>query len=91
MKNSPAGKTVQLVHEKRPELSAEECLTYARVVLERAAGRKRYEIIVLSAEDEVKEQTRREKLRGGRPQKLSSDVRQGSESRKTTIPEAAGN
>jgi hypothetical protein len=89
MKNSPAGKIVQLVHQKRPELSAEECLLYTRLVMNRAAGSKNYRVTVYSAADEPQRRpdfakdfdrilAARRKLSAEHPEKP-----------RTTIPEAA--
>ena len=52
MPDSPLGRAVQTATEKRPELTAEQCLQYARQALHDAAGRRHYKVEILSAKQE---------------------------------------
>ena len=87
MAESPAGRVVELVHAKRPELTPRACLEYARVALGQAAARKRYKIIVWSQAQEAGEQARRQKLRDVRAGKAGLDARRVLETRGMAIPE----
>jgi hypothetical protein len=54
MRESPLGRTVQLVAKKRPELFPEQCLEYAKQALDKAAGPKVYRVNALSAKEEAR-------------------------------------
>ena len=95
MPNSPLGRAVQVTAEKRPEFTPEQCLEYARQALYDAAGRKHYQVIILSAEQEKRREESRQRMRakwdkrrGERAQRVSTDAEAHPETPVTTIPEA---
>lgn len=58
MKQSPLGKAIQRIAGFHPEWTPEACETAARAALDRAAGSKRYQIRLLSPEQERREAER---------------------------------